>query len=827
VARIYISATYGDLKEHREKAYGALRQLGHDAIAMEDYVATDQRPLAKCLEDVAACDLYVGIFAHRYGHVPNLDNPEGRSITELEYRHAQTLGIPRLVFLLDPDTPWPPPRMDAVTGEGNHGARIRALRKELTREQVASFFTTPDQLAQQISTAVTNQLTPRQGTYQLRRGLPAVAIRRSWTIPPPVPSFTGRDEQLAALHAQLTSQGAATLVPTAALYGMGGVGKTQLALAYAKRYRADYGLGWWVPSETELGMVAALADLGMALGLPEALRPAELAAGARDALGERSGWLLIFDNAPDPVAVADYLPGSGGGHVLVTSRDSAWQGIADPVPVDLLAREAAVGLLLRRSGDVDQQAAERLAEALGRLPLALEQAAAYAAAERLSLARYLELFTVRRADLLALGRPLAYQVTVDATFTLALDQLRVANPAAGRLLELCALFAPDEIPVPLLLSKPQLLPDPLAAAVADPVRQGEVVGLLYRQGLLTRDTGDTARIHRLVQAVTLAHLSPADRHQRTLDAVKLLAQLFPYRGRGLDADEWPRCARLLPHAQAALDHARTLQLADPAVATLLERTAQYLWRRHAAPPAARSSLEWALQLRHSQDTKETVEYAETLHLLANVIDAQRELDLARQLHQQALEIRQRLYGHTDHKDIVWSLNSLATDLYKSGKTAGAQDLYERARELHEQALAMLRRLHGPDTDHKDIAWSLNSLGNDLRELGELEGARQLHEQALEMRRRLYGPDTDHVLTGASIYDLSIDLRELGELEQARELGEQELAMLRRLYGEDADHSNIADALEQLAMTLSALGEVEKARELDEQAEAMRQRLAER
>ena len=119
-----------------------------------------------------------------------------------------------------------------------------------------------------------------------------------WTIPPPVRSFTGREDQLAALHTQLTGQGAATLVPTAALTGMGGVGKTQLALAYAQRYRADYQLGWWVPAETELGIVTALADLGVVLGLPADLPPAELAAGARDGLGERSEWLVIFDNAP-------------------------------------------------------------------------------------------------------------------------------------------------------------------------------------------------------------------------------------------------------------------------------------------------------------------------------------------------------------------------------------------------------------------------------------------------------------------------------------------------------------------------------------------------
>ena len=96
--RIYISSTYGDLKEHREKVDRALRRLDHDVVAMENYAAADQRPLAKCLEDVAACDLYVGIFAHRYGYIPEHDNPDGRSITELEYRHALANGKPCLVF---------------------------------------------------------------------------------------------------------------------------------------------------------------------------------------------------------------------------------------------------------------------------------------------------------------------------------------------------------------------------------------------------------------------------------------------------------------------------------------------------------------------------------------------------------------------------------------------------------------------------------------------------------------------------------------------------------------------------------------------------------
>jgi tetratricopeptide (TPR) repeat protein len=726
VARIYLSATYADLIEHRDKVYRALRQLGHDAIAMEDYVASDQRPLAKCLEDVASCDLYVGIVAHRYGYVPDHDNPDRRSITELEYRHAGDRGIPRLVFLLDPAAQWLPQWMDAFTGEGDHGARIRTLREELGRVRLVSFFASADELAKKVSVAISNQLAKRspKSRYQLVEGLPSVAAATTWTIPPPVRSFTGRDGQLTALHTQLTGEGAATLVPTAALYGMGGVGKSQLALAYAQRYRTEYQLGWWVPAETELGMLTSLGDLGIALGVHAELTPPALAAQARNALGERSGWLLIFDNAPNPGAVAEFLPGAGGGHVLVTSRDAAWQGIADPVAVDLLPLDDAVMLLLRRTGDADEQAATRLAEALGRLPLALEQAAGFAAERRLSLASYLELFEQRRAELLARGRPLAYQGTVDATFTLALDRLRAANPPAGRLVELCALLAPDEIPLPLLLSQPELLPELLATATADPLERAELIGVVYQMGLLTRDVADTVRIHRLVQDVTLAHLPDADRQKRIVDAVTLLAELLPYPGE--HPDGWPRSAQLLAHTQAVLPHARAAQLTNPALAQLLNRIGNYLWSRE--------------------------------------IDVR----FAAELIEQALTIRQRLHDG-DHPVVAESLNDLASCLSKLGER-------RRARELHEQAVSMSQRLY--PGDHSHVAISMGSLANDLRELGEVGRARELDEQALAMFQRLYSGDHSHV--GVSLTNLAEDLRRLKEHKRARELERQALAMKQRL-----------------------------------------------
>ncbi len=154
MVKIYLSSTYSDLKQHREALYHALRELRYDVVAMEDYIATDKRPLDKCLRDVAESDIYVGIFAWRYGYIPVENNPDRRSITELEYRHAVRLGIPQLIFVLDEKTPWSPVDMDSKTDDEDRGRRIDSLRKELALDRTVSFFSSIDELARKAVAAI-------------------------------------------------------------------------------------------------------------------------------------------------------------------------------------------------------------------------------------------------------------------------------------------------------------------------------------------------------------------------------------------------------------------------------------------------------------------------------------------------------------------------------------------------------------------------------------------------------------------------------------------------------------------------------------------------
>lgn len=147
MSKIYLSSTFDDLKAYREAVYHALRQLRHDVISMEDYVASPQRPLDKCLADVAACQAYVGLLAWRRGFVPP---GHEQSITELELREAERHEVPRLIFLLADDAPWPAGMKDADPGA------IRALREALRTRYTVQFFHNPDELARQVATSVAN-----------------------------------------------------------------------------------------------------------------------------------------------------------------------------------------------------------------------------------------------------------------------------------------------------------------------------------------------------------------------------------------------------------------------------------------------------------------------------------------------------------------------------------------------------------------------------------------------------------------------------------------------------------------------------------------------
>ncbi len=192
--KVYISSTQTDLESHRARVAQVLRQIDHVVLHMEDYTAEDSRPLDRCVEHVRTADVYVGIFAWRYGHIPKAYDasetlpqevaPGETSITEAEYHAAASVGIPTLIFLLSDSEPWIPASMDAHTGDGDSGRRISALRATFSEKHMVGFFTTPENLANRVMGAIGRQDLSRK--LELRTLQPVDAHR--WMMNPESPA---------------------------------------------------------------------------------------------------------------------------------------------------------------------------------------------------------------------------------------------------------------------------------------------------------------------------------------------------------------------------------------------------------------------------------------------------------------------------------------------------------------------------------------------------------------------------------------------------------------------------------------------------------------
>ncbi len=676
------------------------------------------------------------------------------------------------------------------------------------------------------------------------------------------PYFSGRADLLQQVHAAFTRDTQPRIV-TQALTGLGGSGKTQTALEYAYRYQAEYQAVFWVQAETRGQFEGGMAQLAALLTLPErnAQEQAVIVAAVRRWLEAHPGWLLVLDNVEEMTLLQDALPTRGSGRILLTTRAQALPGVARLAQVQSLPTEEAAHFLLRRAQRLapeaplsaappeQQQDARAIAQELGGLPLALDQAGAYIEETGCALADYLTIYRQHRKAALSHRGATAsdHPEAVGVTWAVAFEQVQRRSLAAVDLLRLCAFLAPDGIPESLIKEGGDDLPPALQEAAGDALQWNAALAALRRFSLLDRQAETrTLSLHRLVQVVVQEALPAEERRAWAERAVRLVNRAFP----SIEFANWERCQQLLPHALVCASHIEQWHLAFIEAARLLNQTGYYLNERaqyEEALPLYQRALkideqaygpnhpdvaidlnnlaelyrdlgqyeealplcQRALKIREQVLGPNHPQVATSLNNLALLYKTQGQYGEALPLYQRALKIDEQAYG-PNHPEVATDLNNLAALYHAQGQYEEALPLYQRALKIDEQAL-------GPD--HPDVATSLNNLAELYRDLGQYEEALPLYQRALKIREQALVPDHPDVAT--SLNNLAELYRDLGQYEEALPLYQRALAIFERALG--LDHPNVAVVLENLAILLRDMGRDDEAAPLEQRARAIRAR----
>lgn len=816
MTKIYISSTYSDLVEYRQQVYDVLRKMRYDVMAMEDYVATDKRPLDKCLADVASCDIYVGIFAWRYGYVPP---SQERSITELEYRQAGQSGLERLIFLLDEDAPWPRSKMEKGVG----GEKIEALRGKLMAAHTVQFFKSSEELAGQVATSVSQwkqaQLDAEMDSLRARRDQAdrkRRKMRKSQRVvnlrPLDVPHFKDRQREIQALCDHLADAS----VRLVSVVGRGGMGKTALACRVLADLEAVIGAShigkcdaplavdgilYLSARSTGLGLERIYADVGRMLGEPAASQLAARWAGDAPLAAKveylletmRDGlYLILLDMLEDYLAeegtiaeeglrlfVERCLTQPGGARLIATSREEVW------LAGDML--HSARSILLRK-GLPEDEAIALLRDLDPQGTLGLRDAPKD---------------DLRRAARLTRGIPRALEI---------LAGILHEDPTASlpRLLADEGAFGAEVVERLVAAGYRRLGEDERqvmeALAIFDrPVDETAIAYLLHPwfPGLDVR-----ANLHHLVSGYFVSadrvsgeySLHPLDRdyayrrlpkdeeegmyNRRNLE---LRAADF-YAGLRKPEREWKTIGDLAPqlaefeHRVRAGDYQGACQVLEPIDSEYLS-----LWGHYDRLVEMREELLGRLIDPHSRATN--------LGSLGFACYSLGQFERAIKLYEEALTIAHELGDR--HNEVIWLSNL--------GSTHRAQGKVERAIKLYEEALVIARAIG----DRGNEGVQLGRLGFACLRMRRVERAIEFYEQALAIAREI----GDRRGEERRLSGLGSAYHDLGQVERAIEFYEQALAIAREIgdrWGEGLRLGNLGLTYRDLGHSLQAIGLYEEA-----------------
>jgi tetratricopeptide (TPR) repeat protein len=675
-------------------------------------------------------------------------------------------------------------------------------------------------------------------------GISAATAPAIWgNVPTRNKNFTGRVETLARLRQGASSRITAVLPERdpadprpQGVHGLGGVGKTAIAIEYAYRYRTDYDVVWWIPADQLASVRASLAALAFRLHLDTP--PAAGVDGAipvvLDALrrGEPySRWLLIFDNADQPEEIRDLIP-RGSGDVLITSRNHRWQSVIDAVPMDVFSRPESIEFLGRRvPKGLSEHDADRLADNLGDLPLALEQAGAMLAETGMPVDEYLRLLDGHLKEVMSEGKSPDYPYSMYAAWKMSVDALHRQLPQARELLRCCAFFGPDAIPRDVLKLGAEAASAPVAEVISDPILFARAIRELGRFALLTLDTR-TVAVHRLVQRLLRDELTATERERYQRDVHLILVAATPDNPD--EQAKWSNFGRLLPHVAA--ESTGLAKSPEPAVRDLALRMMRYAdqsgdypscialadrfieqWTKDSgadSPDVLRAQRHLGNAQRNmglfqqaAKLTEETLTRARgilgesdptTLSLrAAAAADARARGDFedARARDVESRTLFEQAYGAKDSRTLRL-LSSLALDL-------GLNSQYGAAKELYRSTSQFMNEGKSDASDADKLGTSIG-LAWALRLMGEYKAALDVIQDVRDFTQDPEGLAPEHLQSLRSSNAYTIVCRRIPELRmEALALSRDIYSVSTRLFGEKhPDTLAIAISLSNLLRSVS-------------------------
>jgi len=612
-------------------------------------------------------------------------------------------------------------------------------------------------------------------------------------------NFVGREDLLGELHKRLTSKHPADR--TQVLTGQGGMGKSALAMEYAYRHKDDYAVIWWVRADDELSVQTDLLKLAgkLAVAPGETNAPAVLEA-LKGRLAGRADWLLIFDHAANPSVLDGAMPKDRSGSVIITSRNPNWLDVRG-MAVGALQRDESVTLLRKRSGGSGNPASiAKLAQALGDVPLAIDQAGAMIAQTKTSFDAYLQKFEMFWAELLKRG-PLGreYPDAVAMVWEISCRHVQDTAPAAMHLLGLLSFFSSSGIPMDLITDGGFFLSEPVASVVQEPVKLERALGVLKKFSLV-ETSDDRVFVQSIVAQLARRRLGSEDRKKNAKMAIRLADAAFKFDTH--DLQSWHKCSVILPHVRSAIDHAVEADVSTETCATLLNDMGDLLYKQ-AKYNDARELLERAMAIAKKVFDEESSKLRNIGNNLGRVLARLGELSAAKKEIETALRMEEDVRGQ-DHPVVADLLNNYGTTLHKMGD-------YQKARETFSRALSIYD-LHDLQDEPKAAA-IINNLGYCFMKTGNLVGARDLFQKALKLAEKGYGRDHPDV---AAIMNNIGDLHFIQQdFKTARKYYEQALAIDRQAYG--PDHPEVARHLGDLGRVLVQTGDLPGARKYIESA----------